>query len=236
MIYCRPAAIPLIDLNRTSRHVAAALPSREMLVGAKTITFSHTLLLLAFVVGGMILAGILVLVSRTKVGGDSSADSGGSVIRSWIAISLVMGLLIFCAAAFLVEETSLRSTLFGGLIASVSAAVAFYFSSKSADQARSDILKAAVAMSQGSVAPTGFVAATPGVGKVGEQYFYEFAANGVPAPEYVLASGNPPPGVVLSTNGKLEGTPTTAGEYNFSVRAANGAGSWTTAALSVTIT
>jgi Putative Ig domain len=207
-----------------------------MLIGAKTISFSHTLLLLGIVVVGMILAGIVVIVSRAQVGGGtSSADSGGSVIRSWIAISLVMGLLIFCAAAFLVEESSLRSTLFGGLIASVSAAVAFYFSSKSADQARSDILKAAVAMSQGSVAPTGFVAASPGAGKIGEQYFYEFGANGVPAPEYVLASGNPPPGVVLSTNGKLEGKPTTAGEYKFSVRATNVAGSYTTPELSITI-
>jgi hypothetical protein len=142
-----------------------------MVIGAKSISFSHTLLLLGIVVVGMILAGIVVIVSRAYLsGGTGSDEAGGSVIRSWIAISLVMGLLIFCAAAFLVEETSLRSTLFGGLIASVSAAVAFYFSSKSADQARADILKAAVAMSQGNVAPTGFVAASPGAGKIGEPY------------------------------------------------------------------
>jgi Putative Ig domain len=207
-----------------------------MFIGAKTISFSHTLLLLGVIVVGMLLAGGVVIASRRFIdGGATSADSGGSVIRSWIAISLVMGLLVFCAAAFLVEETSLRSTLFGGLIASVSAAVAFYFSSKSADQARSDILKAAVAMSQGGVAPTGFVAASPGPGKVGEQYFYEFGANGVPAPEYVLASGNLPPGVVLATNGKLEGKPTKAGEYKFSLRATNVAGSYTTPELSITI-
>jgi hypothetical protein len=71
-----------------------------MLVGAKTISFSHTLLLLGIVVVGMILAGIVVIVGRARVGGGtSSPDSGGSVIRSWIAISLVMGLLIFYAAA-----------------------------------------------------------------------------------------------------------------------------------------
>jgi hypothetical protein len=207
-----------------------------MVIGAKSISFSHTLLLLGIVVVGMILAGIVVIVSRAYLsGGTGSDEAGGSVIRSWIAISLVMGLLIFCAAAFLVEETSLRSTLFGGLIASVSAAVAFYFSSKSADQARADILKAAVAMSQGNVAPTGFVAASPGAGKIGEPYFYEFGANGVPTAEYVLAGGNLPPGLVLSTNGKLEGKPTTAGEYKFAVRATNVAGSYTTPELSVTI-
>jgi hypothetical protein len=206
-----------------------------VIAAAKTISFSHTLLLLGIVVVGMILAGIVVIVSRAYLGGTTSADSGGSVIRSWIAISLVMGLLVFCAVAFLVEESSLRSTLFGGLISSVSAAVAFYFSSKAADQARSDILKAAVAMSQGSVAPTGFVAASPGAGKVGEQYFYEFGANGVPAPECVLASGNLPPGLVLATNGKLEGKPTKAGDYKFSLRATNVAGSYTTPELSITI-
>lgn len=208
-----------------------------MVIGATTISFSHTLLLLGIVVVGMLLAGIVVIVGRARVGDDTtSAESGGSIIRSWIAISLVMGLLVFCAAAFLVEESSLRSTLFGGLIASVSAAVAFYFSSKSADQARSDILKAAVTMSQGNVAPTGFVTASPGPGKVAEQYFYEFSANGVPAPEYVIASGNLPPGVVLATNGKLEGKPTTAGDYKFSLRATNAAGSYATPEMSITIT
>jgi Putative Ig domain len=207
-----------------------------MVIGAQTRSFSHTLLLVGVVVVGMIVAGIVVIVSRTSLtSGTTSADSGGSVIRSWIAISFVMGLLIFCAVVFLVEESSLRSTLFGGLISSMSAALAFYFSSKSAEQARSDILKAAVAMSQGSVVPTGFVTASPGSGKVGEPYFYEFGANGVPSPEYVLASGQLPPGLVLASNGKLEGKPTKEGGYTFSLPATNVAGSYTTPELSVTI-
>ena len=64
-------------------------------------------------------------------------------IRSWIAISLVIGLISFCAIAFAVNDTTLRSTLIGGLIASVGSAIAFYFSSKSADKARQDIANAA---------------------------------------------------------------------------------------------
>jgi hypothetical protein len=205
-----------------------------MLASTTTVSFSDTLAILGIVVGGMIVAGIVVLVSRSVVGSGANANEPGSVVRSWIAISLVMGLLVFCAAAFLVEETSLRSTLFGGLIASVSAAVAFYFSSKSADQARSDILKAAIAMSQGSVAPTGFIAMSPPAGKVNEPYFYEFVANGVPAPEYAF-EGKLPDGVALAANGKLEGKPTTAGEYKFSIRAVNLAGSFTTPELVVVI-
>jgi hypothetical protein len=71
------------------------------------------------------------------------------VIRSWIAISLVMGLPVFCATAFLINDASLRSTLYGGLIASVGAAIAFYFSSKAADQSRADVLNAAVTLAHG---------------------------------------------------------------------------------------
>jgi hypothetical protein len=73
-----------------------------------------------------------------------SLDSDSMVVRSWIAIVLVGGLLIFCAVALAINDPSLRSTLFGGLIASVGAAVAFYFSAKSSDQARKDILTASL--------------------------------------------------------------------------------------------
>jgi len=86
-----------------------------------------------------------------------------------------------------------------------------------------------------NVAPTGFVTLSPGAGKVGEAYLYEFGANGVPAPEYVLAGGNLPPGLVLATSGKLEGIPTTAGEYKFKLRATNVAGSYTTPHLAITV-
>jgi hypothetical protein len=63
-------------------------------------------------------------------------------MRSWLAIALVGGLLVFCAASFELDDTALRSNLLGGVIASAGAATAFYFASKSADQARRDILNA----------------------------------------------------------------------------------------------
>lgn len=66
-----------------------------------------------------------------------------TLIRSWIAIASVFGLLLFCAVAFAIDDQWLRSTLIGEVVASAGAAVAFYFSSKSSDQARSDILSAA---------------------------------------------------------------------------------------------
>jgi hypothetical protein len=52
--------------------------------------------------------------------------------------------LLFSAISFAIDDTTLRSTLIGGLVANAGAAVAFYFASKSSDQARRDILNASV--------------------------------------------------------------------------------------------
>jgi hypothetical protein len=102
------------------------------------------------VAGTVILAGMVVIAGRAALAAlapkqpAQAGDSGASIVRSWIAISLVAGLLIFCAVTFAINDSTLRSTLFGGLVASVGAAVAFYFSSKSADQARQDVMSAAL--------------------------------------------------------------------------------------------
>jgi hypothetical protein len=192
---------------------------------APTISHSETIVLLALVVAGTMVAGLLVILARRTVpAGDN--EPAASVVRSWIAISLVFGLLVFCAAAFRIGDSTLRSTLFGGLIASVGAAVAFYFSSKSADQARSDILKTALAISQGGTSPTTFFAASPPAGQVDAEYAtYKFLADGQPTPTYTRASGSIPPGLTLDTDGTLHGTPTSApGNFTFSILAQNSAG------------
>lgn len=56
-----------------------------------------------------------------------------------------------------------------------------------------------------------------------------------PSPTYSVASGTLPPGVTLSSNGNLSGTPSTIGEYTFTIRATNVFGSSTTAERNVTI-
>jgi hypothetical protein len=92
-------------------------------------------------------AGLVVILGRAVLARnqpDQGGDSASSIVRAWIAISLVAGLLVFCAVAFAIDDGTLRSTLFGGLITSVGAAVAFYFSSKSADQARQDVISVAL--------------------------------------------------------------------------------------------
>ena len=110
---------------------------------------------LAVVVGFVLLAGVVLIVGRRWLEGASApADQAGTastqsardttVVRSWLAISLVGGLLIFVALSFWLNDQTLRSTLIGGVIANAGAAVAFYFASKSSDQARRDILAASL--------------------------------------------------------------------------------------------
>jgi len=181
-----------------------------------TLTFSQGVILLALVVGGSLLTGVVIILGR---GYRKTPDPSASIIRSWLAVSLVIGLLVFCGAAFLVNDMSLRSTLFGGLIASVGAAVAFYFSSKA-----TDALTAAVA---GGTQPSAFSQGPLPAGEVGVAYSTQLTANGQPPPTYQLVTGPSdtlPPGLTLETSGALHGTPQTAGTYTFKVAATNSAG------------
>jgi hypothetical protein len=191
---------------------------------AVTLTIGQELLLLLIIVLGMLAAGGVVIVGRHLLAGKSDTDQAGSLIRSWIAIALVMGLLVFCAAALYLPDPTTRSTMFGGLIASVGAAVAFYFSSQGADKARSDVLNTAVALSQGPLAPTTFSAKAPPAPVVGTNYSYQFAANGVPTPTFAVESGSLPAGLELASDGSVTGTPTAPGPSTFVVRAINLAG------------
>jgi hypothetical protein len=201
-----------------------------------TLSNSQGLWLFLVVAVGVLLAGVVVIVGRSLLDKGQS-DQPASLIRSWIAISLVLGLLAFCAAAFLISDTTLRSTLFGGLIASVSAAVAFYFSSSAADRTRADILHAAIAISQGGTPPNAYTQATPPAGQVNAAYTYTFKANGQPTPTFQLApgSGPLPNGLVLETDGTLHGTPETAATFDFSIAASNSAGTLLSPSLSIEI-
>jgi hypothetical protein len=76
----------------------------------------------------MLVVGVILIWARSAVPG--AAGVGGSVVRSWISLALVLGLVMFGAFSFAVDDATLRSTLIGGLTASVGAAVTFYFQSK----------------------------------------------------------------------------------------------------------
>ncbi len=89
--------------------------------------------------GAIIVAGLIVLWGRTVM--NTSGETDQSLVRSRLALTLVIGLVLFCGVALFLNDTNLRSVLIGGLTASAGTAIAFYFSSKSADQAPQDILK-----------------------------------------------------------------------------------------------
>jgi hypothetical protein len=107
--------------------------------GASSLSFLQMLAVLGIAAGAIIIAGLIVLWGRSvmKTGGETDQ----SLVRSWLALTLVIGLVLFCGVALFLNDTNLRSVLIGGLTASAGTAIAFYFSSKSADQARQDILK-----------------------------------------------------------------------------------------------
>lgn len=92
-----------------------------------TLSWDQTLIAVAVVALAVLLVGAILVWARSKV----PDNTGNSVVRSWIALSLVLGLVLFGAFSFAVNDATLRSTLIGGLTASVGAAVTFYFQSKS---------------------------------------------------------------------------------------------------------
>lgn len=108
--------------------------------GAATSSFSQLLVVLIIAAGAIVVVGLIVLWGRWAM--PSSGQTEPSLVRSWLAMTLVIGLVLFCGVALFLSDTNLRSVLIGGLAASAGTAVAFYFSAKSADQARQDILNA----------------------------------------------------------------------------------------------
>lgn len=78
------------------------------------------------------------------------------------------------------------------------------------------------------VAPT--ISGTPPAGTVGEAYSFAFTTSGDPT--VTVTGGTLPPGLTLSSDGVLSGTPTDGGSYPVTIRATNAFGSTD---LSVTI-
>lgn len=72
-------------------------------------------------------------------------------------------------------------------------------------------------------APTWATQVLPSM-QTGTRISVPLAATGTPAPTYALTSGTLPAGLSI-VNGKIDGTPTTAGAYDFTVTATNQAGS-----------
>jgi hypothetical protein len=102
-----------------------------------TLSWDQTLIAVGIIAAAMLVVGVILVWARSPERGGGAA--GGSVVRSWISLALVLGLVLFGAFSFAVDDANLRSTLIGGLTASVGAAVTFYFQSKN----NQDIMDAA---------------------------------------------------------------------------------------------
>jgi flagellar basal body-associated protein FliL len=105
-------------------------------------------LALLAVVALMALSGSAVLWLRSKSpqsGGTSgtSQDADKSVMRAWLAVLLVSGLLLAAATSFFIDDSSLRSLLLGGVVSSAGTVVAFYFASAQSQQVQKNLLDAA---------------------------------------------------------------------------------------------
>ena len=73
-------------------------------------------------------------------------------------------------------------------------------------------------------------------GQQGETYSEAFTATGGTTPySWSISAGTPPPGITLSTNGNLTGTPTATGTFNFSVMVTDASGKTATGNFSVIV-
>jgi uncharacterized repeat protein (TIGR01451 family) len=99
-------------------------------------------ILVAIIGVAMVLAMVALLLYglMNKAAGKSE---GNSVVRAWIAVSLVAAVLIITAATLGGNDTGLQNVLIGSMVAASGSAVAFYFATKSAESANAAVLKAA---------------------------------------------------------------------------------------------
>jgi uncharacterized membrane protein len=95
---------------------------------------------LILAVGGLVLAFRIVL-ARQRQQDEPTPDK--TLIRSWLAVVLVSGLLLFAVASLFINDPSLWNLMMGGVIASAGTAIAFYFASKAAEQTQQNLLNAA---------------------------------------------------------------------------------------------
>jgi hypothetical protein len=77
------------------------------------------------------------------------------------------------------------------------------------------------------------IAGTPPAGGVGEPYSFTFATTG--GPTVSRSAGSLPPGLSLSSSGRLAGTPTRAGSYSFTVRAVAGSAAPATSTVTLVV-
>jgi uncharacterized iron-regulated membrane protein len=148
LVFAETLASPTPIPPPTGTLAASATPSPAAAAPADVLSGYGAWVFVGLVAFVIVVSGLVILWGRRALGPKTTTpdEPGPSLIRSWISISLVSGLLLFCGTALLISDSTLRATLFGGLIASVGAAVAFYFSTNAASEARRDVLNATLGL------------------------------------------------------------------------------------------
>jgi hypothetical protein len=77
--------------------------------------------------------------------------------------------------------------------------------------------------------------APPSPINAGNPYYFAFTLSGSPSPATSVTSGSLPPGLGLSSNGVITGTPITAGSYSATVTATNGVAPDATENIDITV-
>jgi hypothetical protein len=99
--------------------------------------------LLVGVVGLVVFVGLIsVLIHRFVLQATAPESDDSSMARPVLALVLVGTLVVLAAGSMSIGNTQTRNLLVGGVVSLASAAVAYYFSSKAATEARRDLLKA----------------------------------------------------------------------------------------------
>jgi PASTA domain len=99
--------------------------------------------LLIGLVAAVVIAGVASVLTHRLVIQSSQPDSAeSSMTRPVLALTLVGTLVLLAAGALTLGDKQTRNLLIGGVVSLSSAAVAFYFSSTGAKEARRDMMKA----------------------------------------------------------------------------------------------
>jgi hypothetical protein len=99
--------------------------------------------ILVITIGAMVVVGLVaILVHRFGLKGASGEAASSSMTRPVLAILIVGTVLILAGASLSFSDAQARNMLLGGIVSLSSGAVAFYFASSGANEARKDLLTA----------------------------------------------------------------------------------------------
>jgi len=99
-------------------------------------------------VGVMVITGLIVIIVHRFGMKGATGEAASSMTRPVLAILIVGTVLILAGASLGFSDAQTRNLLLGGVVSLSSAAVAFYFASTGASEARKDLLTATAANAQ----------------------------------------------------------------------------------------